>query len=154
PVPTPELVASWSRRRDDLLDEGLSSDLARLIAAEPIAHLAPAIVSISAKGSHDVLETARRFFEVRGRLELGRFFEAAEALPRTDRWSLMAQAAIMDELLAVQAALGAEAVEGAFSVPRPDLDRIGPLLENLARDGADLGRLSVAVRLLRSLVKG
>ncbi len=153
-VATPELVASWSRRRDDLLDEGLSSDLARLIAAEPIAHLAPAIVSISAKGSHDVLETARRFFEVRGRLELGRFFEAAEALPRTDRWSLMAQAAIMDELLAVQAALGAEAVEGAFSVPRPDLDRIGPLLENLARDGADLGRLSVAVRLLRSLVKG
>ncbi|HET7725010.1 MAG TPA: NAD-glutamate dehydrogenase domain-containing protein, partial [Propionibacteriaceae bacterium] len=153
-VATPELVASWSRRRDELVSEGLSSDLARLIAAEPIAHLAPAIVSIAAKGSHDLLETARRFFELRGRLELGRFFEAAEALPRTDRWSLMAQAAIMDELLAVQAALGAEAVEGAFAGPRPDLDRIGPLLENLAREGADLGRLSVAVRLLRSLVKG
>ncbi len=153
-VATPELVESWTRRRDELVRQGMSSDLARLIAAEPIAHLAPAIVLIAAKGSHDVLDTARRFFEVRGRLELGRFFEAAEALPSTDRWSLMAQAAIVDELLAVQAALGAEAVAGAFDGPRPDLDRIGPLLENLAREGADLGRLSVAVRLLRSLVKG
>ncbi|MBI4899735.1 MAG: NAD-glutamate dehydrogenase, partial [Actinobacteria bacterium] len=153
-VATPELVASWTRRRDELMGQGLSADLARLIAAEPIAHLAPGIVSIAAKGSHDLLDTARRFFELRGRLELGRFFEAAESLPRTDRWSLMAQAAILDELLAVQAALGAEAVAGAFDGPRPDLDRIGPLLENLAREGADLGRLSVAVRLLRSLVKG
>jgi glutamate dehydrogenase len=153
-VATPELVASWTRRRDELVGQGLSADLARLIAAEPIAHLAPGIVSIAAKGSHDLLDTARRFFELRGRLELGRFFEAAESLPRTDRWSLMAQAAILDELLAVQAALGAEAVAGAFDGPRPDLDRIRPLLENLAGEGADLGRLSVAVRLLRSLVKG
>jgi len=66
----------------------------------------------------------------------------------------MAQAAIVDELLAVQAALGAEAMTGAFDGQRADLDRIAPLLANLAQEGADLGRLSVAVRLLRSLVKG
>jgi len=66
----------------------------------------------------------------------------------------MAQAAIVDELLGVQAALGAEAVSGAFDGTRPDLERIAPLLADLALEGADLGRLSVAVRLLRSLVKG
>ena len=153
-VATPSVVESWTRRRDELVVQGLSPDLARLIAAEPIAHLAPAIVSIASRASHDLLDTAKRFFEVRDTLELARFFEAAEALPRTDRWSLMAQAAIVDELLAVQAALGAEAVSGAFDGARPDLDRIGPLLSDLALDGADLGRLSVAVRLLRSLVKG
>ncbi len=153
-VATPSVVESWTWRRDGLLEQGLSPDLARLLAAEPIAHLAPAIVSIASKGSVDLLVTARRFFEIREKLELGRFFEAAEALPRTDRWSLMAQAAIVDELLAVQAALGAEAVAGAFDGDRPDLDRIAPLLANLALEGADLGRLSVAVRLLRSLVKG
>lgn len=153
-VATSRVVVSWTRRRDDLVSVGLSPDLARLLAAEPIAHLAPAIVQIAVDTSHDLLDTARRFFEVRDRLELGRLFEAAEALPRTDRWSLMAQAAIIDELLAVQADLGAEAVNGAFDIERPDLDRISPLLGDLALDGADIGRLSVAVRLLRSLVKG
>ncbi len=153
-VATPSVVESWTWRRDGLVEQGLSPDLARLLAAEPIAHLAPGIVLIASRASHDLLDTAKRFFEIRDRLELGRFFEAAEALPRTDRWSLMAQAAIGDELLAVQAALGAEAVAGAFDDPRPDLERIAPLLSDLALDGADLGRLSVAVRLLRSLVKG
>ena len=153
-VATPSVVESWTWRRDGLVEQGLSPDLARLLAAEPIAHLAPAIVLIASRGSYDLLDTARRFFDVRERLELGRFFEAAEALPRTDRWSLMAQAAIVDELLAVQAALGADAVAGAFDGARPDLDRVAPLLSDLALEGADLGRLSVAVRLLRSLVKG
>ncbi len=153
-VATPEVVASWSRRRDELLALGLSDDLARLIATEPVAHLAPAIVSIAQRGSYDLLETARQFFAVRQRLELGRFFEAADALPRTDRWSLMAQAAIVDELLGVQTALAADAVAGAFDEPRTDVARIEPLLADLAVDGADLGRLSVAVRLLRSLVRG
>jgi hypothetical protein len=66
----------------------------------------------------------------------------------------MAQAAIVDELLGVQTALAADAVAGAFDEPRADVARIEPLLEDLAVDGADLGRLSVAVRLLRSLVRG
>ena len=153
-VATPSVVESWTWRRDGLVEQGLSPDLARLLAAEPVAHLAPAIVLIASRASHDLLDTARRFFEIRDRLELGRFFDAAEALPRTDRWSLMAQAAIVDELLGVQAALGAEAVTGAFDGTRPDLERIAPLLADLALEGADLGRLSVAVRLLRSLVKG
>ncbi len=153
-VATPEVVAAWSQRRDELLDLGLSDDLARLIATEPVAHLAPAIVSIAQRGSYDLLEAARQYFAVRQRLELGRFFEAADALPRTDRWSLMAQAAIVDELLGVQTALAADAAAGAFDEPRADVARIEPLLADLAVDGADLGRLSVAVRLLRSLVRG
>src|SRR5664279_4827920 len=92
-VAIPSVVESWTWRRDGLVEQGLSPDLARLLAAEPVAHLAPAIVLIASRASHDLLDTARRFFELRDQLELGRFFEAAEALPRTDRWSLMAQAA-------------------------------------------------------------
>ncbi len=153
-VATPEVVEIWSRRRAELLDLGLSDELARLIATEPVAHLAPAIVSIAEHRSHDLLDTARQFFAIRQRLELGRFFDAAEALPRTDRWSLMAQAAVVDELLSVQTALASDAVAGAFDTPRDDVARIQPLLADLSVDGADLGRLSVAVRLLRSLVRG
>jgi glutamate dehydrogenase len=153
-VATPEVVRTWSRRSDELLALGLSDELARLVATEPVAHLAPAIVSIAENRGHDLLDTARQFFSIRQRLELGRFFDAAEALPRTDRWSLMAQAAVVDELLAVQTALASDAVAGAFDAERDDVARIEPLLADLAVDGADLGRLSVAVRLLRSLVRG
>ena len=153
-VATPEVVRTWSRRSDELLALGLSDELARLVATEPVAHLAPAIVSIAENRGHDLLDTARQFFAIRQRLELGRFFDAAEALPRTDRWSLMAQAAVVDELLAVQTALASDAVAGAFDAERDDVARIEPLLADLAVDGADLGRLSVAVRLLRSLVRG
>ncbi len=164
-VLTPAGKSVYDGRLGELQAEGVPDELARTLAGSMFAPAAPPIVEIAQEHSREVLETAEVFFAVRERVGLGRLLELADELPRTDRWSLMAQSAVSDELLDVQTRLAAaaigespnetdpDAVVATFEKSRPDLAHVLPLLGELRLGAADLGRLSVAVRLLRSVLR-
>ncbi len=149
----------------ELREAEVPDEIARTIAGAAYAPYVPTIATIAETRGRDELEVAADFFALRERLQLWRLFELADSLSRTDRWSLMAQAAVTDELSDVQARLAEEVVAGvepgtapqdavdAFATARPDLTRVAPLLQELETGPADLGRLSVAVRMLRSLLQ-
>jgi glutamate dehydrogenase len=89
------------------------------------------------------------------------------ALPRTDRWQTMARAALRDDLHAVQTALTAQVIqlteEGPDAKARVKawaksdavvVDRgRGILREIVDSESFDLARLSVGLRVVRSLLR-
>ncbi len=165
-VLTPEGRHLYEEVRTGLEAEGVPAEIARAVAGAPFTPLAPTIASIAASRGRELLEVAADFFGIREQLGLYRFFDLAENLKRVDRWSLMAQAAVRDELLDVQAQLADEVVVAAepgssaeqavarFIETRAEAARVAGLLDELAAGEPDLGRLSVAVRMLRSLLVG
>ncbi len=140
-------VAEWERRH-------LAPDLARTVAAADTSSLLPAVVAIAdAQGVPDVA-AARRFFSVRERLGLDALSVAADRLPQHDRWSLMAQAATRDELLELESRLVAQSIaRGDDALPAEASEIDLAILQQLASGEPDLARLSVALRVLRSLVR-
>ena len=165
-VLTPEGMQVYERIKTGLEAQAVPQEIARTVAGAPFTPLIPTIVTIAETRGRDLLEVAADFFAVRERLGLYRFFDLAEALSRVDRWSLMAQAAVLDELLDVQARLADQVVAGAepgaaaqqavdrFVAAHVETSRVAGLLDQLATGSPDLGRLSVTVRMLRSLLAG
>jgi NAD-specific glutamate dehydrogenase len=115
-----------------------------------VAHLLPGIVAIGDELGAPVDEAGRALFAVRQRLGLDVLGVAAEHLPQTDRWSLMAQSATRDELLDLQSRLAAQSLANPDAVPdEPTVS----MLRQLAAGEPDLARLSVALRMLRSMLR-
>ncbi|MBA2456837.1 MAG: NAD-glutamate dehydrogenase, partial [Nocardioidaceae bacterium] len=154
------------RRAARLVSADVPDELASRIASLPPAYSALGIVDIARRDGVDALEAARLHFALSERLGLDRLVERIVALPRDDRWRTMARATLRDDLYAVQAQL---TVKVLMSTP-PEADpqqRIdawvqaeGPVLkrstdtlaEIYSDDAADLARLSVALRIVRSLL--
>jgi len=151
---TPEGRAQFEAEVDRWRERGVSDDLADLLAATVVGDLLPGIVAIADERSVGAEEAARAFFSVRQRLGLDRLSRAADGLPQHDRWSLMAQSATRDELLDLQFRLAAQALTGE---PPPDAPAVEPpdvaMLRQLAAGEPDLARLSVALRVLRSMLR-
>jgi glutamate dehydrogenase len=154
-------------RRDALLAEGVPEDLAERVAVLPPAYAGLGMVENSLRTGTDLLEVARVHFCLGDRLDLGRLLERIIALPRTDRWQTMARAALRDDLHAVHAALTAQVIQFTEESedPKPRIDQwatqdsvvvervrrtVGEIVES---DTFDLARLSVGLRVVRSLVR-
>ena len=75
------------------------------------------IVQSAAMTGNSVEETAAVYFALADRLQLGRLRDLIVALPREDRWSTMARAALRDDLYAAHASLTSDVlgVSGAGS---------------------------------------
>ena len=73
-------------------------------------------------------------------------------LPREDRWQSMARAALRDDLHAVHARLTANALAGDPPPERDVQQAVASLAEICSDDEADLARVSVALRVVRSLL--
>jgi len=159
------------QRAGDLRDHGVPAELAHRIAALPPAYSALAIVEVSQARDSDPLEVARLHSAVGQRLDIDLLYDRVVALPRTDRWQTMARAALRDDLQHVHAgltgkvldAVGDDEVEGADEIEaRIDawimqegvvFDRALATLTEICRDdAADLARLSVALRVARTLL--
>ncbi len=141
-------VARWR-------DRGVPDPLALTLATLPLAHLLPAIVSIADERGVSVDAAATTFFAVRQRLGLEELSRAADALPQNDRWGLMAQSATRDELLDLQSRLTAQALATGAAEGFDESGSAGDvaLLRQLAAGEPDLARLSVALRVLRSMLR-
>jgi len=126
------------------------------------------IVDVAQTEGLDPKEVARIHFTLGDRLGLDHLTERILALPRDDRWRTMARATLRDDLHAVHAQLTsrvlASTASDATPVERIDewtategvvLERAMSTLEEIwSEDTPDLARLSVGLRVVRSLLTG
>jgi glutamate dehydrogenase len=147
-----------------LRDEGVSEDLARLVATSDVALLALPAVALGE--SHGVApEVAARIqLLLDDRLGLDALRERITALPRSDRWQAEARAALRDDLYESQHALTAAVLSGTAPGAAPEarveawtadhadaVARYRSLVTDAEQAPVDLAALAVLRRALRTL---
>jgi glutamate dehydrogenase len=167
----PELLTgrelrAFHGRRDALVGQGVPEDLATRVAGLPPAYAALNIVETAKRDEVDALEVARVHFALGERLGLSGLTDRILALPREDRWQSMARAALRAELHAVHAQLTAQVLADTdadqpaparISAWEDDDDvvvsrAVATLEEICADEQADLARLSVGLRVVRTML--
>jgi len=98
-------LTGFEERRDSCLDLGVPLDLAERVAAMVPGYSAFDIVQVAASAGRGIEETAEVYFDLADRLQITRLRDRITALPREDRWSTMARAALRDDLYAAHASL-------------------------------------------------
>ena len=96
---------TFEERRDALIVRDVPAGLAETVAGMVPSYSAFDIVESAAVTSRGVEETAEVHFDLADRLQITRLRDRITALPRDDRWSSMARAALRDDLYAAHAAL-------------------------------------------------
>ncbi len=166
----PELMtgaeqAAFEARREAFTSIGVPADLAERVAACPPAYMVLGVVQTAARTGVDALEVARVHFGVGELLGLPGLVTRILALPRRDRWQTMARAALRDDLHGVHAQLTGQVldtVEAGSADERVEVwqhrneaavARAAATLAVICSDeDADLARMSVALRVVRSLL--
>ena len=149
---TGEELEAFEARRDDLVAQGVPAPLAARVAVCPPASMLLGVVETATREGRDPLEVARAHMEVGEHLGLPRLLSLIVRLPREDRWQSMARAALRDDLHAVHARLTANALAGDPPPERDVQQAVASLAEICSDDEADLARVSVALRVVRSLL--
>ncbi|MET0999129.1 MAG: NAD-glutamate dehydrogenase [Marmoricola sp.] len=143
---------AFETRRDALIAKGVPEDLAVRVAVCPPAYMLLGVVETAAREERDPLEVARKHFEVGERLGLPLLVSRILALPRDDRWQTMARAALRDDLHAVHAQLTAQELAGNPPPEKDTVQAVRTLQEICSDEDTDLARLSVALRVVRTLL--
>jgi glutamate dehydrogenase len=112
-------LSGFEERRDSYLDLGVPADLAERVAAMVPTYAAFGIVQAAASAGRGIEETAEVYFDLADRLQITRLRDRITALPREDRWSTMARAALRDDLYAAHASL----TEHVLGVSGPEVAR-------------------------------
>ena len=101
-------LAGFEERRDSYLDLGVPLD--RPSGSRPWSRRYSAfdIVQVATSAGRGIEETAEVYFDLADRLQITRLRDRITALPREDRWSTMARAALRDDLYAAHALLAAD----------------------------------------------
>ena len=154
------------QRATTLTKAGVQQELADRVAGLPEAYAALGIVDTAHRDSVDSLQAARLHFALSEHLGLDRLVERILALPRDDRWRTMARATLRDDLYAVHTQLTSKVLASTPSDSEPQervkawahdegavLKRASDTLTEIwGTKAADLARLSVALRVVRSLL--
>jgi glutamate dehydrogenase len=167
----PELLTSregdaYVERRQGFVDAGVPEELATKIAVLQPAYSVLGVVETALRDDLDPITVARIHFALGERLGVPELVTRILALPRHDRWQTMARAALRDDLHAVLAQLTAQVLattSGGEPAPARVADweeddevlvsRAVATLEEICSDEqADLARLSVGLRVVRSLL--
>jgi glutamate dehydrogenase len=155
-------------RAEQLESDGVAPELAMPVASMPPAYMALGIVDIARTESLDPMEVARVHFTLGDRLGLDHLTGRILALPRDDRWRTMARATLRDDLHAVHSQLTSRVLATTSGDKPPEqriddwagsegavLERSMSTLEEIwSDDTPDLARLSVGLRVVRSLLSG
>ncbi len=161
-------LSGFEERRDSYLALGVPLDLAERVAAMVPTYSAFDIVQVASVTGRSIEETAEVYFDLADRLQITRLRDRITALPREDRWSTMARAALRDDLYAAHASLTQDVlgVSGS-SLPRTPEERLAAWVSRneaaVAMAAQTLGEiweserftfttLSVALRAIRTLV--
>jgi len=111
------------------------------------------VVGVALDLGRDPVEVARVHFRAGERLGLPRMLARIVALPRDDAWQTMARAAIREDLHGVHTAITARGLGDPAWLDSEDVERVTDVLARVSADeSADLARLSVGLRSLRSLL--
>jgi glutamate dehydrogenase len=159
-------------RAEHLRSNGVADELALRVAALPTAYSALAVVEVARRLGRPPLEVARVHSALSQRLNLDVLYDRVVGLARNDRWQTMARATLRDDLQEVHAVITARVLETDPDGQSTDspfdvdarieawvaekgtvFDRALSTLNEICRDeSADLARLSVALRVTRTLV--
>jgi glutamate dehydrogenase len=167
----PELLTgreadAFVQRRDGLVEAGVPEELATKVAVLPPAYTVLTVVETARRTGIDPIEVTRVHLALGERLGLSTLVARILSLPREDRWQTMARAALRDDLHAVHAQLTAQVLSATDpETPAParvaDWEKedevvvtraVGTLTEICADEQADLARLSVGLRVVRTLL--
>ncbi|MET3963033.1 glutamate dehydrogenase [Marmoricola sp. OAE513] len=165
-VMTGSELAAFEARRDALVKADVPVELAVRVAVCPPAYMVVGIVQNASRADADPIEVARLHFAIGEVLGLPALVTRILALPRHDRWQTMARATLRDDLHTVHAQLTAQVLGGAdpgsdvatmvaswTAEEESALERAGEVFAEICNDDdADLARMSVALRVLRSLL--
>jgi glutamate dehydrogenase len=161
-------LSTFEERRDSYLALGVPLDLAERVAGMVPTYSAFDIVQVASAAGRGIEETAEVYFDLADRLQITRLRDRITALPREDRWSTMARAALRDDLYAAHASLTQDVLGVSGSgVPRTPEERLAAWASGneaaVSMAAAMLGEiweserftfttLSVALRAIRTLV--
>ena len=155
----------FEARRDRLTGQDVPEELATRVAVLSPAYALLGIVETAEEQSLEPAQVARVHFALGERLGLPALVDRIFALPRDDKWQTMARATLRDDLYAVHQQLTAAVLSttdaddsAAGRVAEwedADAELIGraaATLDQICRDEADLARLSVGLRVVRTLL--
>jgi glutamate dehydrogenase len=156
---------TFEQRRDSFAGRGVPPELAETVAGMVPTYSAFDIVESAGVTSRGVEETAEVYFDLADRLQITRLRDRIIALPRDDRWSSMARAALRDDLYAAHAALTRDVLSiGGLGSPEERLAAwtehnaatVGRATRTLSEiwesERSTFTTLSVALRAVRTLV--
>ncbi|TKI61273.1 NAD-glutamate dehydrogenase [Nocardioides jishulii] len=159
---------AFEERRATLTAQGVDPALATRVAVLPSAYALLGVVETARREELDPEAVARVHFALGERLALPVLVRAVVALPRVDRWQAMARAALRDDLYSVHARLTSEVLAVGGHDPGAPAEELveawadqrgervataADTLEEIVGDGeADLARMSVGLRVVRSLL--
>ncbi len=159
-------LAAFEKRRATLVEQGVPDELAEKVAGLPTAYMLLNVIEIATREGLEPNDVARVHFALGERLGLSTLVQQILTLPRDDQWQTMARAALRDDLHAVHAQLTSQ-VLAATSADEPAPSRIATwedadtvvvtraadtLGQICSDDQADLARMSVGLRVVRSLL--
>ncbi|GAB4099822.1 NAD-glutamate dehydrogenase [Sinomonas halotolerans] len=159
-----ERVGAWlERAREWELPEHLAHRWAELFESYALLDVA----RIAETSEADVEDVASLYYTVFDRFRVDSLLERITSLPRRDRWQALARAALRDDLYStvaditrsiMETAPGSAAPEERLAVweadNREQLDRAATMFAEVnALESDDMASLSVALRLLRSIVR-
>jgi glutamate dehydrogenase len=159
-------LTAYQSRLASLVDQGVPEELAARVASYDVAYALLNVVEIATGDGLEPAEVARVHFALGERLGVSALQQQVVALPRDDQWQTMARAAMRDDLHSVHAQLTGSVLEqtdpeldavarvAAWEEARGDVvARAVETLETIcAEDETDLARVSVALRVVRSLL--
>jgi len=158
---TPRQAARAEDTRDRLVSDGVPEALAAEIGRDAYAHFALTIVEIAGQREFDLLRVAQVYFALAEQVGLDGLEAAIVGLPQDDRWGTLARAALREDVHAVHGDLTAAVVTGG-DLPADELvqrwlqqqpgvvEKINTLRQ--VCEEADVARMSVGVRIVRSLL--
>ncbi len=156
----------FAARHDQLVSSGVPDEIATAVAVLPSAYAAMEIVEVSQRDGVDAVVAADVHATLAESLCLSGLLVKIFDLPRNDRWQTMARASLRDDVHGVHAALTAHVLattdpalsarERVSTWAATDDVIVGraksTLNDILSDDDTDLARLSVALRVVRSMV--
>ncbi len=162
-----EDLAWFERIYAELEAAGVPQALATRVAGLSSAFPTLDIAEVADRSGKDVHEVADLYYDLGDRLGITHLLDRIIELPRIDRWSSMARAAIREDLFVAHAALTADVLacgpEGASAEERyaawaelngPLLTRAQTTLDDIrGSDTYELSSLSVAMRVIRTLLR-
>jgi glutamate dehydrogenase len=146
-------------RAAGLRETGVPPALALRVASLPVMFAALDIVEVAHETGLDVERVAAVHFGLGSELELHWVRDRIVALPRSDRWSALARAALRDDLYALHRNLTAEVLRSGAEVDdwiasNPASERyLSTLADVRAGRSFDLTTLPVVVREVRQLIE-
>ncbi|MGQ0681924.1 NAD-glutamate dehydrogenase [Bradyrhizobium sp.] len=158
----PDMQAGRNKRRQELIEAGLPTELAGEFADLNTLLSAPDIVMVAGRSDRAIADTATTFFAAEANFRLDRIVAAARGVAANDFFERLAIDRGIDQIAAAERRLVADMLANGQSgqqaaetwlAAHPEATRIRRSVEEIAASGLTLAKLMVAANSLEDLVR-